>query len=610
MKNVKQFYVIFIIMLLSSFLITNISFAQTHIPYGSVSGTWTIEGSPYIIDGPIHITADSLLTIEPGVQVLFSGNYMFVIYGRLLAVGTVCDTIVFTALDTTITWKSLRFYQTNTNGQDSSKVIYCKLEYGKSVIHCENSSDILIKNCLITKNYSGFSGGGICLDESSPNLLNVIISKNTAEDYGGGISCTDSSNPSLVNVIIIGNNSGGIWCNDNSNPTLENVTITDNIGGGIVCTNSSSPILNNVTINENEGGGIACSNNSNPTLDNVIISNNSIYGGLFFSYSNPILNDVIIKENTSNEIGGGIYCFGESNLILKDAVIKDNNSLSGGGIYCDFGAEMSLVNVVIAGNTAVYSGGAITCFNQCNMSLTNVTISRDTVSVGAGGVIYCDFESNMNFMNSILWDNTPNYISISCGAVVTFAFSDIQGGWQGEGNIDADPLFADDYFHLSEGSPCIDAGNPDTVYNDHEDPENPGYALYPAMGTIRNDMGAYGGSGYYEPPVAVDEQIITNKSNIQLNNYPNPFHTTTTISFLLHRRDTEYAEIKIYNIKGQLVKQFKRQPPICSGVKGKNIEVVWDGKDDNGHCLVSGIYLVRLKTEKNVNVKKIVKLDL
>ena len=53
MKNSKHFYAIFII-LFSSSVITTISFAKTHIPYVDVSGTWTIEGNPYIIDG--HIT--------------------------------------------------------------------------------------------------------------------------------------------------------------------------------------------------------------------------------------------------------------------------------------------------------------------------------------------------------------------------------------------------------------------------------------------------------------------------------------------------------------------------------------------------------------------------
>ena len=78
------------------FAISAFSFADTHIPAGDVSGTWAYANSPYIIDGEINIQIGNVLTIEPGVQVLFSGLFKFNIYGRLLAVGTVSDTIVFT----------------------------------------------------------------------------------------------------------------------------------------------------------------------------------------------------------------------------------------------------------------------------------------------------------------------------------------------------------------------------------------------------------------------------------------------------------------------------------------------------------------------------------
>jgi enterochelin esterase family protein len=79
---------------------------------------------------------------------------------------------------------------------------------------------------------------------------------------------------------------------------------------------------------------------------------------------------------------------------------------------------------------------------------------------------------------------------------VFVTYSDIEGGYEGVGNIDIDPIFSDTvYFYLdSLLSPCIDAGNTDSIFNDPEDPMNPGYALWPAEGTLRNDMGAYGGN--------------------------------------------------------------------------------------------------------------------
>jgi len=62
--------------------------------------------------------------------------------------------------------------------------------------------------------------------------------------------------------------------------------------------------------------------------------------------------------------------------------------------------------------------------------------------------------------NCILWGDSPNEI-YNEGSELTVTYSDIQGDYEGEGNIDADPLFVDpgrgDY-HLTPGFPCIDAG--------------------------------------------------------------------------------------------------------------------------------------------------------
>ena len=78
------------------FLYTNVSAKK--IPAGNVNGTWTKKSSPYIIKGEINIPDGETLTIEPGVEVIFEGHYKFNVQGRLLAIGTVKDTITFSFL--------------------------------------------------------------------------------------------------------------------------------------------------------------------------------------------------------------------------------------------------------------------------------------------------------------------------------------------------------------------------------------------------------------------------------------------------------------------------------------------------------------------------------
>jgi len=124
------------------------------------------------------------------------------------------------------------------------------------------------------------------------------------------------------------------------------------------------------------------------------------------------------------------------------------------------------------------------------------------------------------------------------------------------------------------------------------------------MGTLHNDIGAYGGHGKYEPILSTDDPPHSQSMNI--NNYPNPFNTSTTISFYRTPNIHKEAQIEIYNLKGQKVIELL----IVSQSQSPQVSVTWDGKDNRGKKVGPGIYFIYMKTGKNVNVKKIVKLGL
>jgi len=98
-------------------------------------------------------------------------------------------------------------------------------------------------------------------------------------------------------------------------------------------------------------------------------------------------------------------------------------------------------------------------------------------------------------------------------------------------------------------------------------------------------------------PVGIAEEIINPLSQIPyLTNYPNPFNPTTTISFNL--LSDSNAELSIYNIKGQKVKQYS--------IFNNQSSIVWDGTDDNNKPISSGIYLYILKTDNFEKTKKMI----
>lgn len=84
-----------------------------------------------------------------------------------------------------------------------------------------------------------------------------------------------------------------------------------------------------------------------------------------------------------------------------------------------------------------------------------------------------------------------------------------------------------------------------------------------------------------------------------LDNYPNPFNPSTTIAFRTDQPGP--VQIGIYNQKGQLVKSFN----IETNRAGES-SVVWNGDDDNGITVSSGIYFYRMKSGTYSNTKKMI----
>ncbi|MBL7108289.1 MAG: T9SS type A sorting domain-containing protein, partial [Candidatus Cloacimonetes bacterium] len=96
----------------------------------------------------------------------------------------------------------------------------------------------------------------------------------------------------------------------------------------------------------------------------------------------------------------------------------------------------------------------------------------------------------------------------------------------------------------------------------------------------------------------VDDGFLPQTGEL-LTNYPNPFSKSTIISFNLAPNLYRTKQIEIYNIKGQLVKQLKLEIN----------EVIWDGKDNTGKPVSSGIYFIKLDNSDNYSyVKKMLLL--
>jgi parallel beta-helix repeat protein len=236
-------------------------------------------------------------------------------------------------------------------------------------------------------------------------------------------------------------------------------------------------------------------------------------------------------------------------------------------------------------------------------SIVNNTISNNEAEDEGGGVL-CWNNSSPIIRNNIVWGNVApidSSIRLCCGSSPVVSYSNVQGGWDGVGNRNTDPLFADStHFHLSSASPCIDAGNPSPNFNDPEDPLNPGFALFPAMGTLRNDMGTYGGPGTTgQLPVDVREperETHLPVSFVLCQNYPNPFNPSTMIQFSLPQ--AEFVTLKVFNMLGQEITTL-----VSKDLSAGTYKTEW-----NAQALPSGIYFYRLQTGTFCQTRKLVLL--
>jgi predicted outer membrane repeat protein len=218
-------------------------------------------------------------------------------------------------------------------------------------------------------------------------------------------------------------------------------------------------------------------------IDGITISNGKADngGGIFNSGVVVSVTNCIVMSNRATNRGGGIYNASGGSANIRDSSFFNNTATNyGGGIYNESSSQL-ITNSLFYDNSASSGGGIYN--NSSSPTIMNCTFARN------GGGIY-NYYSSPNITNSIVWGNSSYQIDNNWASSPTVTYSDIEGGYEGEGNIEADPLFEKDQppgkpdFHLKAGSPAIDAGTadgaPDTDLDGNSRPNGQGY-----------DMGAY-----------------------------------------------------------------------------------------------------------------------
>jgi len=334
-------------------------------------------------------------------------------------------------------------------------------------------------------------------------------------------------------------------------------------------------------------------------------------GGIFIYSSSPTIrnnlitsNDVTDPRSADGASGGGI-CMYDANPRICNNIIKSNQALYGCGLVVDYSGGI-FKNNIIENNSGgqSYGGGAFWTIGNGDKPIiieNNTIVNNQVLGTGTGGAFYIWSTTTIAARNNIIWGNSQSaggQVFLTNGGQISLSYSDIQGGYDGEGNIDSDPHLKH-YSVLDPSSPCIDAGNPESKYNDLEDQDRPGEPAYPAGGALRNDMGAYGGQGckfLYNTVSGIGIYPVSTTKQKEIHVYPNPFTDRITICF--PDMDFKAAQIILYDQNGRLV--FTKE--LCKSKK-MNINLELEAFTQNR----KGIYLLMIICGKTARVKKLVK---
>lgn len=407
-----------------------------------------------------------------------------------------------------------------------------------------DSGSPTVRNCTFRAN-AALEGAGMYNLNSSPTVKDCIFSTNCAKWWGAGMSNIRDTSPTVTECTFSANHAGldggGIY-NYRSSTKVTDCTFSENsaeYGGGMSNCRTSGVTVVNCTFNENYGslggGGMDNREDSCPTVTACDFTKNigPTGGGMRNVNSSPTVTGCTFFGNEAAS-GGAISTKKDSSLTLIGCSFRANQANYAGAISNNTNAITTAVNCVFSGNSAKRVGAIYN--SPGSLILTNCTFAGNSAVYGE--VLECNSyhgPCTFEITNCILWNGGCEIAIYGDHATaVAITFSDIQEGWPGEGNIDADPSFVrspddggdgwtddpttpaideaanDDFgdLRLLPDSPCIDAGKdeavpPSIVKDFNGDPRIVGAAV---------DMGAYEYQGYIPPTTPVadagDDQTV------------------------------------------------------------------------------------------------------
>ncbi len=320
----------------------------------------------------------------------------------------------------------------------------------------------LASNAKAATHFVTTTGVGDCSTWANACSLSTGLTNATSGDEVWVKAGTYSSFSLVNGVKIIGGFAGTETAASQSDPAA-NATIVDG-GGTLQCVWSNghgpSTVLRGWTLQNGHDGG------------------NDGGGALVVTNSSALFVSCIFKNNQADMFGGAIATRGLGTPEFISCIFHSNGTGTGtsvkplgGGVAFVYEGTPKFTNCLFYDNVAGEGGVSLSIYGV--PTFLNCTFADNEATIGAGGTVFDEY-GKATVKNSIFWGNTAasegNQIYNSpIRGTTSVINSDIQGGFAGTGNIDADPLFLNPItgdYDIPGTSPCYNAGVDANLPND------------------------------------------------------------------------------------------------------------------------------------------------
>ncbi len=428
---------------------------------GSITGTntWYLANSPYWVTADITLSSGSSLTIEPGVEVIFSPEAGFTIgQAQLYCVGTSTDSILFTSYDDEIgTWDGLYFDPNSDNGVSSTMEytiiekagfgsrdanLYCNGTIAPNTSHSTfrysdgrgiylTTADVPFDQCYFENN----ANEGIFINSGTPTFVNCFSRNN---DYGLHLP---SPNINIPNGLDLNNNLVGAIA-------LEGGTITsDKIWPYF---NGDYVVLSNINVDLH---GSKCRLTIEPgnTIKfeegvRLIIGDAGDDGGELYAEGTPDSTITFTSANGNPAGWDGLYFhnasdYGGATSSLKNCIIENGNTYN---IYLNSAHSVTIDSCLVrnSANKGVHVAGSY------------LTISNTELTGNSDYPIYFNTPNYLRDIFSLnIHDNTMDVLAVESGTITgDRTWNYCNGDYLMLGNINVD-------LHGSKCRLTIEPGN-------------------------------------------------------------------------------------------------------------------------------------------------------